>query len=337
MALINGTENDDFSLYGTAGDDQINGFGGSDLVRGGGGNDIIDGGSGVDFLDGDAGNDTIYGGDAGDVINGGEGNDVLYGGTGGDRFDEGGGNDIIDGGTGDDWVRYDYSRSEVTIRHSKTGGVLIIAPDGIDTLINVESAIFNGSSLTNLTNLAPYLINPNYTSSNGSVASQDYTGPVTFLEFQFLGDATSETVTASSQNDFLNLLGGNDAANGGLGDDVLDGGTGSNFLTGGGDNDTFFLDGRGGTITWSTITDFVSGTGAAGDEVNIWGWSAGTSRLLLSQENGGVSGFTGATLHYDLNGDSTIDTSITFTGLSLAQVPNALALNIAGNGYLLIA
>lgn len=334
MAILNGDDNSN-SIFGTANDDVINGFGGTDIISGQGGNDIINGGSEVDFLDGDAGNDTIDGGDGGDVINGGAGNDILLGGTGADRFDEGAGNDIIDGGSGEDNINYEYSTSELTIRNSKTGGVLVIAPDGADTLFNIE-IIYPAQGLIRLDNLALYLTNPNYTTNNGSVAAVDYTGPVTFLEFQLLGSAADETVTASKQNDFLNLLGGSDAANGGLGDDVLDGGTGSNFLTGGGDNDTFFLDGRGGTVTWSTITDFVSATGAAGDEVNIWGWNAGTSRLLLSQENGGVAGFTGATLHYDLNGDNTIDTSITFTGLSLAQVPIAAALSVAGNGYLFI-
>jgi Ca2+-binding RTX toxin-like protein len=128
----------------------------------------------------------------------------------------------------------------------------------------------------------------------------------------------------------MNLLGGDDAANGGLGDDVLDGGTDSNFLTGGLGNDTFFLDGRGGTTTWSTITDFVSG-----DTVNIWGWVQGTSQLLLTEANNGAIDYMGATYHYDLDGINGIDTSLTFSNLTLNQINSPTAQSVAGNGYLL--
>jgi serralysin len=62
-------------------------------------------------------------------------------------------------------------------------------------------------------------------------------------------------------------LGGDDVTDGGAGLDVLDGGFGWNFLTGGTGADAFFLDGRAGVMTWSTITDFSSE-----DNVNIWGW-----------------------------------------------------------------
>lgn len=137
-------------------------------------------------------------------------------------------------------------------------------------------------------------------------------------------------VTGTDGNDFINLLGGDDAANGGGGDDVLDGGTGSNFLTGGGGgNDTFFLDGRSGATTWSTITDF------SNDEVNIWGWVEGTSQLLSTEANAGTAGYEGATYHYDLNNDGTIDTSITFTGLTENDIQTSVH-SIEGNGYLLM-
>ena len=61
------------------------------------------------------------------------------------------------------------------------------------------------------------------------------------------------------------------------GADVIDGGTGSTFISGGGrvDADTFFLDGRGAGVSWSTITDFEQGL----DRATIWGWKAGVSRV----------------------------------------------------------
>ena len=51
---------------------------------------------------------------------------------------------------------------------------------------------------------------------------------------------------------------------------------GSNFLTGGEGQDTFYVDGRGGANTWSTITDLISA-----DTVRLWGWQDGISQLNL--------------------------------------------------------
>lgn len=141
------------------------------------------------------------------------------------------------------------------------------------------------------------------------VTPTKYTGPVSFLEYQMLGDEKNDVVIGSEANDFINLLGGSDAANGGAGQDVLDGGTGSNFLTGGSGNDTFFIDGRGGKTTWSTITDL-----SQGDTVNLWGYVEGTSQLLKIDPLNGAEGYKGITYHYDLNNDGLIETSVTFTG-----------------------
>jgi len=69
------------TIYGTCGNDVINGGEGGDTIYGGVGNDIIDGAEG---------NDTIYGGKGADSINGGEGNDTLYGGDGVDTFNPNG-------------------------------------------------------------------------------------------------------------------------------------------------------------------------------------------------------------------------------------------------------
>lgn len=63
------------------------------------------------------------------------------------------------------------------------------------------------------------------------------------------------------------------------------------------------------------------------------------SKLLLTQANGGGSvGNTGATFHFSVDGDSTIDTSITLVGVQVANVlnytPSATTL---GNGYLALS
>jgi hypothetical protein len=208
---------------------------------------------------------------------------------------------------------------------------VIVGNNGVNEVVNNSSSIVftDGTlALADIASDAKFNAAPTFSTNNGVVAPTKYVGPVSFLEWQLLGGAGGDVVTGSSGNDFMNLLGGDDAADGGDGDDVLDGGTGSNFLTGGAGNDTFFLDGRGGETTWSTITDFT-----AGDMVNIWGWVEGTSQLLLTQASAGADGFQGVTNHYDLNNDGTIDTSITFTGLT--EIPANSPQVVAENGYLL--
>jgi Ca2+-binding RTX toxin-like protein len=112
---------------------------------------------------------------------------------------------------------------------------------------------------------------------------------------------------------------------------VIDGGLGSNFITGGAGTDKFFVDGRGAATssTWSTITDF-----SAGEQLTIWGYQPGISRFLWVA-NAGADGYKGATLHGDLDGNGLIDTSVTFSGLSQAQLPLPTYGSSGGSDYLL--
>ncbi len=155
-----------------------------------------------------------------------------------------------------------------------------------------------------------------------TVAAHAYEGPVATLQWSFLGTTEDEVVGASDGNDFLNLMGGDDAASGGAGDDVLDGGTGSNFLIGGPGRDTFFVDGRGGKITWSTIVDLERGEWAT-----LWGFVPGQSRLTW-EEMGGAEGYKGATVRCDIDGNGTTDASVTFTGKAVGAM--TVATGIAG-------
>lgn len=86
----------------------------------------------------------------------------------------------------------------------------------------------------------PYAPAPTYyQTDSGPLAALTYKEPVEFLDFQMRGSSGGDIVTGSEANDFINLLGGDDAADGGAGQDVLDGGVGSNFLTGGSGADTY--------------------------------------------------------------------------------------------------
>jgi Ca2+-binding RTX toxin-like protein len=149
----------------------------------------------------------------------------------------------------------------------------------------------------------------------GTIAAIPYTGPVALLDLQFIGSDASEAIVGTAFSDFINGGAGNDAIDGGLGDDVLDGGLGSNFITGGHGRDIFFLDGRGGGATWSTITDW-----EVGEQLSLWGWLPGISTATWVA-NDGTPGWTGVTLHTDLNGDGVIETSVTWTGRTQAQLP----------------
>jgi Ca2+-binding RTX toxin-like protein len=148
-----------------------------------------------------------------------------------------------------------------------------------------------------------------------------YVGPVIGLTYQVLGSAAAEVALGTGQNDFFNLLGGDDALDAGAGNDVLDGGTGSNFLSGGAGIDTFFLDGRGGTSTWSTITDW-----EAGEQLSVFGWKPGVSKVLWVASDG-APGYKGVTMHGDLDGNGLIDTSVTWTGRTQADLPTPLEFN----------
>jgi hypothetical protein len=157
---------------------------------------------------------------------------------------------------------------------------------------------------------------------NGASVNPDiYSGPATAaggeaIRFQFLGNSEGELLHGTEYNDFISVGAGDDAVNAGAGNDVIDGGLGSNFLTGGAGTDIFFLDGRGSGVTWSTITDW-----EAGEQLSVWGWTAGTSKVVLWQQDG-AEGYKGLTMHADINGDGTIDTSVTFTGItSQSQLP----------------
>jgi len=156
------------------------------------------------------------------------------------------------------------------------------------------------------------------------------------LEWQIAGRAEADVMLGTSGNDFINALAGNDGVDGAAGDDIIDGGSGSNFLSGGDGFDRFFVDGRGsnaatGQTVWSTVTDF---SRAAGEDVTIWGWQEGTSRVLLTQIDG-ADGYQGATWHLDLTGDGAIDASVTLTGLTADQLTVSFGI-VEGNGYLLL-
>jgi Ca2+-binding RTX toxin-like protein len=295
------------------------------------GNDTLSGTSGADTIDLLAGSDSYLGLDGNDSILGNDGADTIYGGNGADSIAGGNGEDSLSGGDGNDTLSGDagndvaiYSDSRTAYRFSLDDGALIVSgPTGTDRLQGIESLRFGPdaplevASLGSM-NLIEEMVTINRDGVTTAVLADRYSGPVSWLEYQMLGINGGDVMIGTSRNDFFNLLGGDDAANGGGGDDVLDGGSGSNFLTGGAGRDDFFLDGRGGTITWGTITDW-----QANERLSVWGWRPGVSTAQWV-DSAGATGYTGVTMHGDLDGNGVIDTSMTWTGITAAQLPTPL-------------
>jgi len=221
-----------------------------------------------------------------------------------------------------DQTGYEYWQRDMANGMSREK-MLINFSESFENKANVSELISNGIQYTKYESPGNY---NQYSSIN------TYVGEVDFLQFEIFGTESQDILVGSLANDFMVLQDDDDAADGRDGMDVLDGGLGSNFLTGGAGADTFFLDGRSGARTWSTITDF-----SLEDSVNIWGWQQDVSSLVLAFDDQGAEGYRGATLHYDLNGDRLIDTSITFAGLTLASISTPTVEEISGNGYLLFA
>ena len=99
--IIDGTPGVDV-IHGFAGDDLIRGFGKNDVICGGDGNDRIRGGYGNDMISGGGGNDRIDAGPGADEARGGFGNDIIYGRRGLDTLYGDAGNDILRAGNGFD-------------------------------------------------------------------------------------------------------------------------------------------------------------------------------------------------------------------------------------------
>ena len=154
---IFGTQGND-TLNGGDGSDEIYAHTGSDIVSGGGGNDILDAGFHANgstrlqlpefasnTVSGGAGNDEIYGTNAADLLSGDAGNDLLYAGNGDDTLTGGAGNDYVDGGGGSgDTAVFSLERWKYTVTLS--GSTYTVTDrsgaDGADKVVNVETFRF---------------------------------------------------------------------------------------------------------------------------------------------------------------------------------------------------
>ncbi|MDG5497700.1 calcium-binding protein [Niveispirillum sp. BGYR6] len=235
--------------------------------------------------------------------------------------------------TGYEWLTFEQFKQQVFNHPGFVGNVQ-------GEILGVDVAVQLRKEIEQHYRAAANSLDPNSFDSsrqmmvNNKVATPYPTDGSFGLQWSFAGSTGNDVIKGTTGNDLINALEGNDAVDSGLGDDVIDGGRGSNFLTGGAGSDKFFVDGRGvnganGTTVWSTVTDFT-----AGENVTIWGWRAGVSRVVETVRTG-TAGFEGATWHIDLTGDGRIDASVTLTGVAVGQVNSTTGL-VEGNGYLLL-
>ena len=170
-------------------------------------------------------------------------------------------------------------------------------------------------------------------------AATPYSGPVSFLQYQYISFSPDNLVLAARvPNVFLHGGAGDDALQAFAGSNVLDGGGGSNFLIGAtgadGGKDTFYVDERGGSVTWSTLVNF-----HVGDQATIFGFKQGVSTLPIVASDG-AAGYTGVTIHSEIGGAGTgVNGSVTFAGVSLSDFNTKFNLgygNVGGADYLIV-
>ncbi len=231
------------------------------LVQGNAGNDtiLVSDANGVftdthvTVLDGGDGNDTITGGGGGEALSGGIGNDVLNGLAGNDTLIGGPDADTLTGGPGVD-PHLGGDGDDLMIWNPGDGSEAVDGEAGNDTFQ------FNGSAGDEVMT---------YTGNGQRVSF-----------FRNLGAITIDVGT--TENLFVNALGGNDTITGGTnlnglivtrvdggdGNDVLTGGDGVDALNGNAGDDT--LNGGAGNDTLTGGPGIDPHNGGPGDDLMIW-------------------------------------------------------------------
>ncbi len=121
--------------------------------------DELWGGTGTDVLAGQQGNDDLRGRAGDDQLFGDEGLDTLYGESGDDVLSGGWGNDILDGGEGYDIADFAGLKSEYAF-YWENGVLMVVGPDGKDTLTNIEMLRFYDGEIDPLQVICPPFLAP---------------------------------------------------------------------------------------------------------------------------------------------------------------------------------
>jgi Ca2+-binding RTX toxin-like protein len=277
MADIYGTNGDD-TLNGTSDNDNIFGFDGNDTLLSGEGDDTLDGENGNDQLFGESGNDILGGGAGDDLLNGGDGNDLLWGQDGGDILRGGNGddflfgddlfsspnvqgNDLLEGGEGQDYL-VGYGGAD-----RLDGGA---GPDymegnaGDDTYVvdDYGDTVTEGLDAEGMDTIESQVGSYGLAFGSG-VENLTLTGPIAVagygneLNNVIVGNENGNQLNGGLGDDQITGNAGNDTVVGGQGQDVLSGGDGNDFIWG--DDGSIFTSGQDDTLYGDSGDDFLFG------------------------------------------------------------------------------
>jgi len=226
-------------LTGDAGDNRLQGNGGNDTLIGGAGSD------GVDYKDASGavtvhlGQGLATGADGSDTLVGIENvhgssgfGDSLRGDDGANIIEGRGGNDVIDGAQGLDVAVFSgrFAQYRIAVEVGNFD-LVVIGPDGIDRLNNVEVLKFDDRIFV--------------VRQGGSIADRlDGTAAGDLLR----GRDGNDEMLGGDGDDAVYGDEGTDTLDGGSGDDLLDGGTGADTMAGGAGNDTYVVDTLGDVL-----------------------------------------------------------------------------------------
>ncbi|WP_048441015.1 calcium-binding protein [Caenimonas sp. SL110] len=276
---IRGSQHDD-SLTGDDGDNRLRGAQGADTLDGGLGLDVADyynstsavlvnlqlgtsaGGDGADTLisiEGVRGSynhdDSLIGSTEANYMDGLAGNDTIDSGDGDDTLVGSAGNDLLDGGLGFDTAVFTGNLSEYQVL-VEVGNfdLIVIGPDGIDRVRNVEALQFDNRTLV---------------IKQGSDTEDELpgTGEADLLQ----GRGGDDSINGGEGDDAIYGDEGVDSIIGGEGADYLDGGTGVDTMAGGSGDDEYVVDDEDDVV--------VEGDGSAPD---------GEDAPLASSIGGGI-------------------------------------------------
>ena len=271
---INGGEGDD-TIYGRVGIDTIDGKEGDDTVYGGRGNDLLMGSSGYDILKGGEGDDKLYGNrlndrtDPGGEFEGGKGNDELFGTDGADiyTFNSGDGVDVINEVQGSlvDVLEFKGIQSE-DIRISNDNDQIIFSHiNGQDT-VTISGVTESSQFIVKFDGVTTWLTQDLFTESSnifmGSGLNETISSNTngTGSESDFIYGLTGhDSLYGNNGVDFIYGGHGNDKVYGGAGYDYLNGGSGNDYLYGNKVHSTYYYDNSGNEFIGGIDNDFLYG------------------------------------------------------------------------------
>jgi RHS repeat-associated protein len=291
-------------IFGTSGNDTLNGGTGNDQINGAAGNDLISGGAGNDILDGGIGNDTVNGGDGNDTIKAGFGTDTVDGGNGQDTLElnlsgqttnltitnplnsgslpgiasatnfefikltTGSGNDTI---TQASIINGNVFRSN-DVFNSGAGNDVINAGLGVNDQVNggsgIDTLILNYSVDDVGNKLQFTLAASNANGISGSAGRTTTTN--TWLDSISFSGIERFNITGTRNAENITTWTGDDTINGGAGNDTIDGGGGKDTINAGDGNDTVIVKTLGFTADGGAGTDkLVLNLSAQTTDINI--------------------------------------------------------------------